>query len=109
MIQNKIPSKEILLLEPSDDHTHARTHTNVLSCCGTVRDRILNWNSLRNSAMFNHILYGTPPPSTSRLHTTASDHNADPSTADLNILLKVRAKTRFFPEQIKNLWRTGFS
>jgi len=38
MIKNKILSKEILLLEPFDDHTHE--HTNVLLCCGTVLNSV---------------------------------------------------------------------
>jgi len=49
------------------------------------------------------------PPSNSRLHTAGSDHNVHPSTADINILLKVPAKRNFFQEQIKILWPTWFS
>ena len=103
MIKNKILSKEILLLEPSDDHTHAHAHTNVMLCCGTVHDSVLHWCSLFDSVMFNHIF------STSRLHIAGSDHNVHPSTANINILLKVPEKTSFFQEPINILWRTWFS
>ena len=41
------------------------------------------------------------PLSTSRLHTAGSDHNVHPSTEDINILLKVPAKTSLFHEQIE--------
>jgi hypothetical protein len=50
-----------------------------------------------------------PPPLASSLYPVGSDHNVYPSRADINILLKLHAKTCLFKEKIEIIWRTLFS
>jgi hypothetical protein len=106
-MKNKILSKEILLLEPSDDHTHA--HTNVLLCCGTVHYKVLHWCSLCNSVMFNHTLYGTPFYLYTAYSWQWSQCTSVNSRHQHSAKGTVPAKTSFCQYRIKIRWRIWFS